>query len=297
VTDWSGAISCSGPPDTGRCSASYSEQVVQLVLEASPASSFAGWSGLGGEIGIPEDNCRGLTNPCMVWLSNDKTLTATFDGPGFPEGPQCLIEPWYCEGEEPECLIEPWECKEEEPELQVCHGEFCSYIVVFRDWVDDPAAVAHEQVEKYDGRLGFVYQHALKGYSAEYRTSVIGEVACEPSVKYVEKDQIVEALGASSSGQGDSLIEGGECEGEDPEPEPPPADDVSQEPVPKWAPFKHCGAGSVHRYGQCARRRAVAHRVCRKRKGASRRRCMRRAMRRLKRLERHRVRVALRARR
>jgi hypothetical protein len=101
VTDWSGLIDCHGPPLTGKCSASFSQQAVQLVLTVDPGpfSAFAGWSGLGGEIGIPEDNCRRLQNPCMVWLSNDKTLTATFRG-----GP-----PW----EEPECFLEPWECEEE----------------------------------------------------------------------------------------------------------------------------------------------------------------------------------------
>lgn len=112
VTDWSGAIDCSGPPPTGKCSASFSQQVVQLVLTAAPGSPplFAGWSGLEGEIGIPEDNCRGFTNPCMVWLAGDRTLTATF-GHNRPPGdePTCMIEPWECP-QVPECMIEPWEC-------------------------------------------------------------------------------------------------------------------------------------------------------------------------------------------
>jgi len=114
------------------------------------------------------------------------------------------------------CLIEPWECEGGgEGGLQVCHGEFCSYIVVFWGWVEDPAAVAHEQVEKYEGKLGFIYKNALKGYSAEYRTTVVSEVACEPTVKYVQKDQIVEAFSTSSSGQAASSADVFECEGEE----------------------------------------------------------------------------------
>lgn len=127
------------------------------------------------------------------------------------------------------CLIEPWECKEaSEGELQVCHGEFCSYIVVFWDWIEDPAAVAHEQVEKYEGKLGFVYKNALKGYSAEYRTTVVSDIACEPTVKYVEKDQIVEAFNVSSSGQVASSPNVFECENKEPEPKLTLAVDIEE---------------------------------------------------------------------
>jgi hypothetical protein len=73
------SIDCSGPPSTGMCSASFSDQTVQLALTATPGpgSIFAGWSGT-DPISIPEDNCYGPLNPCMVWLSTDRTLTATF---------------------------------------------------------------------------------------------------------------------------------------------------------------------------------------------------------------------------
>jgi hypothetical protein len=330
VTDSSGAISCSGPPDTGRCSASFSDQVVQLVLEARPDASFVGWSGLGGEVGIPEDNCRGSTNPCMVWLSNDKTLTAAFDEPGSWEEPECFIEPWYCEGEEPTCFIEPWECGEEEPEET---PEIGRYIIVFQAWVEDPAAVAHEQVDKYGGQLGFIYEHALKGYSAGYPTNVVDDLENEPTVKYVEEDQVI------------SLCEwepmscpGGEWEPEPgPGPEPPkqepecfiepwfceqessdsgakstPGDDGAAGAQfdaadtnaaagsPGHARFnspklRRCGNRRVHRHGRCVRGRTVARRACRKRTGRARHRCIRLRLRRLQRIERLGLRSARRA--
>jgi hypothetical protein len=182
--------------------------------------------------------------------------------------------------------------------------------------------VAHEQVEKYDGRLGFVY-NLLKGYSAGYRPSVVGEVACEPTVKYVSEDQIVTVAGTSSSGQSSSSDGVIECDVEEPEPEPEPEPECLAEPsdcggeeptdeeltevVPGVPPgpaspiggngagnaspdsssgasgVKRCGQGKVHRYGRCVRGRAVARRACRNRSGPAHRRCVRHKMHKLRR--------------
>jgi len=133
-----------------------------------------------------------------------------------------------------ECMIEPWQCGGEESQPQICHGDVCSYIVVFWNWVDDPATVAHEQVEKYGGTLGFVYKFALKGYSAEYRMSVVNAVACEPTVRYVEMDQVVVIQGASSSGQATSSATVVECPSREPEPEPEP--ELEPEPESQQQP-------------------------------------------------------------
>lgn len=223
---------------------------------------------------------------------------------------QCWIEPWLCGDEEPECLIEPWECGGEEPEGT---HEFGRYIVVFWDWVEDPAAVARKQVEKYGGNLGFIYEHALKGYSAEYPTDVVDEVEGEPTVKYVEEDQVIslcewEPMSCEEEGpepgpepKPECLIEPWECGEEDEGSEPEstgsgptqtgpeslsavsgPTDAGSASigsisPTPRASSFKRCGRDRVHRNGRCVSHRALAGRACRKRSGSARRRCIQRS--------------------
>ena len=145
-----------------------------------------------------------------------------------PSGSQCMIEPWYCGPEEggpqPPCMIEPWECDGGK-------GGTCienRYIVVFWDWVEDPEALARAQVEKYGGTLGFIYKYALKGYSAEFSKEAVEAVQKEPSVHYVEQDQIVELYGASSSAPGDECVP--PPPGDSP-PEGEPPGDGPDEPV------------------------------------------------------------------
>lgn len=65
------------------------------------------------------------------------------------------------------------------------------YIVVLHDWVEDPAVVAHDQVQRYGGNLGFVYTSALKGYSAEYLPKSAQVLQAEPTVRYVSVDQLI----------------------------------------------------------------------------------------------------------
>lgn len=179
---------CSGPPASGQCSATFEETYPpQLFLTATPGpgSVFAGWSGAPPSF-IPEDNCQGLLSSCMVWLGSEetRTLTATF-APSDAGG----------------------DCDPDD-------GAMGRYIVVFYDWVDDPEPVARAQVEKYGGTLGFIYRYALKGYSAEYPVAAVPALEGEPSVKYVEEDQIVELFGVSaataSSIGGDGCAEGPE---------------------------------------------------------------------------------------
>jgi hypothetical protein len=69
-------------------------------------------------------------------------------------------------------------------------GELGSYIVVFHDWVSDPAAVAHQQVKRYDGILGFIYKSALKGYSAEYLPASAEALQAETTIDYIEVDKL-----------------------------------------------------------------------------------------------------------
>ncbi len=70
-------------------------------------------------------------------------------------------------------------------------GELGSYIVVFHDWVADPEAVARQQVERYDGILGFIYKSALKGYSAEYLPASAEALQAETTIDYIEANQLI----------------------------------------------------------------------------------------------------------
>jgi hypothetical protein len=69
-------------------------------------------------------------------------------------------------------------------------GDLGHYIVVFHDWVEDPEAVAHEQVKRYGGNLGHVYI-GLKGYAAEYLPYLAEALQAEPTVKRIDIDALI----------------------------------------------------------------------------------------------------------
>ena len=66
------------------------------------------------------------------------------------------------------------------------------YIVVLRPGTAS-AAVATEQVGRLGGTLGFVYQHALSGYSARLPVGAVAALAVDPRVAWVERDGLVRA--------------------------------------------------------------------------------------------------------
>ncbi len=68
------------------------------------------------------------------------------------------------------------------------------YIVVFEDSVEHPGALAEQQVENRDGELGFVYRHALSGYSAELSKADVKALRNDPRIKYVTPDRKVSIL-------------------------------------------------------------------------------------------------------
>ncbi|HEX5525622.1 MAG TPA: S8 family serine peptidase [Solirubrobacterales bacterium] len=68
------------------------------------------------------------------------------------------------------------------------------YIVVFEDSVQAPAALAHSQAEEHNGRLGFVYSHAIKGYSAELPPAAVTALEHDPRIKSISPDGPVELL-------------------------------------------------------------------------------------------------------
>ncbi len=59
------------------------------------------------------------------------------------------------------------------------------YIVVLEDSVDHPGAVAEAQVGGHHGRLGFVYRHALLGYSAQLSPAAVEDLRKTPNVKFI----------------------------------------------------------------------------------------------------------------
>jgi subtilisin family serine protease len=68
------------------------------------------------------------------------------------------------------------------------------YIVVFRNSVAHPAAVANAQARAFGLDLGFVYTSALKGYSARLPAAARTAIAADPRVAYVERDQTMRVV-------------------------------------------------------------------------------------------------------
>jgi subtilisin family serine protease len=68
-----------------------------------------------------------------------------------------------------------------------------SYIVVLRAGTASPAAVAAEQAGRLGGSVGFVYSHALTGYSARLPVTAVAALAADPRVGWIEPDGIMRA--------------------------------------------------------------------------------------------------------
>jgi subtilisin family serine protease len=65
------------------------------------------------------------------------------------------------------------------------------YIVVLRDSVTSPAAVAHSHARQHGGQLGFVYSAAIKGYSATLPEAAVPALRTDPLVAAVVEDREV----------------------------------------------------------------------------------------------------------
>ncbi|MEE3876898.1 MULTISPECIES: S8 family serine peptidase [Vibrio] len=64
------------------------------------------------------------------------------------------------------------------------------YIVVFHDHIDNPAATANEISRQVGGNIGFIYQHALKGFSITVPPQAVAAIERNPKVKYVATDDL-----------------------------------------------------------------------------------------------------------
>ena len=67
------------------------------------------------------------------------------------------------------------------------------YIVVFKDAVRHPGAVAAAQSQRLGADVSFVYRYALKGYAAKIPAAAVPVLAADPRVAYVERDQLMHA--------------------------------------------------------------------------------------------------------
>lgn len=65
------------------------------------------------------------------------------------------------------------------------------YIVVFRNSVRDPGALADALVRGHGGQLGFTYKRVLKGFSAALPAAAVAALERHPDVAFVEPDQTV----------------------------------------------------------------------------------------------------------
>jgi len=63
-----------------------------------------------------------------------------------------------------------------------------SWIVVFHGNVGNPGAVANEMAQRAGGQVGFVYEHALKGFSIELPAAAAAGLRNDPRVAFVEVD-------------------------------------------------------------------------------------------------------------
>ena len=74
-----------------------------------------------------------------------------------------------------------------------------SYIVMLRPEVTDVAGVATRLARVHGGRLGYVYSHALDGFSIKIDRAGALAVAADPRVALVEQDAVVHAIATQSN--------------------------------------------------------------------------------------------------
>jgi subtilisin family serine protease len=65
------------------------------------------------------------------------------------------------------------------------------YIVVLKQEVRDPVAVAREHARRHGAQILHTYQHTLEGYTAQIPNKRLDEVRADSSVAYIERDSTV----------------------------------------------------------------------------------------------------------
>jgi subtilisin family serine protease len=77
-------------------------------------------------------------------------------------------------------------------------GATRGYIVVLKNTVADPGAVAAVQGRAHGFRARFVYRHALKGYAASIPAAAVAAISSDPRVSFVSPDTPVAAATSCS---------------------------------------------------------------------------------------------------
>ena len=75
-----------------------------------------------------------------------------------------------------------------------------SFIVVLKPSTADPAGAATQLANRFGGRLGYVYSHALRGFSVELNPAAADALAHAPGVASVTPDAPVDATGTPTIG-------------------------------------------------------------------------------------------------
>jgi subtilisin family serine protease len=73
------------------------------------------------------------------------------------------------------------------------------FVVVLEDGVTHPGDVAREHGRRYEAQVGFVYRHALEGYSARVPGRELGALRSDGRVAFIERDGRVEASAVQAS--------------------------------------------------------------------------------------------------
>lgn len=76
------------------------------------------------------------------------------------------------------------------PEATGASADQAGYIVVLHDRVGPPATVSTEIAAQAGGQVGFIYEHALKGFSITVPPQAVAALERNPMVKYVVTDDV-----------------------------------------------------------------------------------------------------------
>lgn len=70
------------------------------------------------------------------------------------------------------------------------------YIIVFKDHITNPEEAANSIAKAHGLKIGLVYSHALKGFSAPIPEKTLEKIQNHPSIKFIEEDKIFKAFDA-----------------------------------------------------------------------------------------------------
>lgn len=70
------------------------------------------------------------------------------------------------------------------------------YIIVFKDHIANPEEAANSIAKTHGLKVGLVYSHALKGFSAPIPEKTLEKIQNHPWVKFVEEDKVFKAFDA-----------------------------------------------------------------------------------------------------